>query len=55
MATCMPDLFGLVALENNQLHLSILDTMKVQDLLSHPEKAQEVMSDSEADMILVRP
>jgi hypothetical protein len=55
MATCMPDLFGLVALKNNQLHLSILDTMKVQDLLTHPEKAQEVMTDSEADMILVRP
>ncbi len=54
-ATCMPDMFGLVALEDNQLHLSILDTMKVQALVTHPERAQEVMGDSEADMILVRP
>ncbi|MCP4450046.1 MAG: hypothetical protein GY809_01180, partial [Planctomycetes bacterium] len=55
MATCMPDLFALVSLENNQLHLSILDTVKVQSLLTHPEKAQEVLTDSEAKMTLVRP
>jgi hypothetical protein len=55
MATCMPDWFGVVALEDDQLHLSVLDTTKVQALLTHPEKAQEVMADSEAETILVRP
>jgi len=55
MGTCMPDLFALLALENDQLHLSFLDTVKVQDLLAHPEKTLEVLDDSEATMTLVRP
>ena len=55
METCMPDLFALLILENDQLQLSILDTMKVQDLLAHPEKTLEVLDDSEANMTLVRP
>jgi hypothetical protein len=55
MATCMPDWFALVAMENDQLHLSILDTMEIQGLLTHPEKAPEVLAESEVEMILVRP
>jgi len=53
--TCMPDLFASVTLENGRLNLSILDTVKVQDLLNHPERAKEVLDESDAQMTLVKP
>ena len=55
MATCMPDWFALVALKDDRLHLSILDTIKVQGLLTHPENALEVLDESDVQMTLVRP
>jgi hypothetical protein len=55
MATRMPDWFALVTLEDARLKLSFLDTMEVQALLTHPEKAQEVLVESEMTLSLVKP
>jgi len=55
MATRMPDWYALIALEKDRLNLTILDFMKVKELLAHPEKAQEIQGEPDAKLIRVKP
>jgi hypothetical protein len=50
MASRLPDWYALITLENDRLNLSMLDFMKVRDLLAHPEKAQEVQAKPDAKL-----
>ncbi len=55
MATRMPDWFALVTLQGSRLKLSFLDIVEVQALLTYPDKAQEVLVESEMTLNLTRP
>jgi hypothetical protein len=55
MASRLPDWYALITLENDRLDLSMLDFMKVKDLLAHPEKAQEVQGKPDAKLTRVKP
>ncbi len=54
MATLMPDMYASIALKNDRLNLTVLDFMKVKDLLAHPEKAQEIQGEPDAKLIRVK-
>ena len=54
MATRMPDWFALIALEGGRLNLTMLDFVKVKDLLAHPEKAEEIRSQADAQLSRVK-
>jgi hypothetical protein len=54
MATLMPDMYALIALQNDRLNLTVLDFMKVKDLLAHPEKDDEIQGEPDAKLIRVK-
>jgi len=54
MATLMPDMYASIALKNDRLNLTVLDFMKVKDLLAHPEKADEILGEPDAKLIRVK-
>ncbi|MHC4559085.1 MAG: hypothetical protein ACYS80_17485 [Planctomycetota bacterium] len=55
MASRLPDWYALITLQNDRLNLSMLDFMKVKDLLAHPEKAQEVQGKPNVKLKRVKP